>query len=111
MTSIVRGAEKMRIDTEEVGTSQRCRPGRGLRRVSFRADELGVPHSGLQYAVTRDPRSSATRPLMPSDRPGRFSGRGVLLQHFGIETPIDFALLGWVTIGLECGDQSAQSRG
>ena len=33
-----------------------------------------------------------------------------LLQHFGIETPVDFALVGWVTIGLERGDQSAQSR-
>ena len=32
-----------------------------------------------------------------------------LLQHFGVETLVDFALVGRVTIGLERGDQSAQS--
>ena len=47
--------EKMRIRTEEVGPSQRCRLGHGLRRVSFRADESGVYRLDLdlQYAVDR----------------------------------------------------------
>ena len=40
--------EKMRIGTEEVGPSQECRLGHGLRRVSLWADESGV---SLQYAV------------------------------------------------------------
>ena len=47
--------EKMRIGTEEVGPSQGCRLGHGLRRVSLWADESGVSRLGLQYAVTRDP--------------------------------------------------------
>jgi hypothetical protein len=45
--------EKMRIGTEEVGPSQGCRLGRGLRRVSLWADESGVSRLGLQYAVYR----------------------------------------------------------
>src|SRR2546427_13175862 len=43
--------EKMRIGTEEVGPSQECRLGHGLRRVSLWADESGVSRLGLQYAV------------------------------------------------------------
>ena len=45
--------EKMRIGTEEVGPSQGCRLGHGLRRVSLWADESGVSRLGLQYAVDR----------------------------------------------------------
>jgi len=48
--------EKMRIGTEELGPSQRCRPGRGLRRVSFRDHESGVSRLGLQYVVPRGSR-------------------------------------------------------
>ncbi len=40
--------EKMRIGTEEVGPSQGCRLGHGLRRVSLWADESGVSRLGLQ---------------------------------------------------------------
>ena len=48
--------------------------------------------------------------LMPSDGAARTILRARrLLQHCGIETPVDFALVGWITIGLERGDQSAQS--
>ena len=46
--------EKMRIGTEEVGPSQGCRLGHGLRRVSLWAGESGVSRLGLQYAVTRN---------------------------------------------------------
>ena len=35
---------------------------------------------------------------------------GLLLQHLGIEPLIDLALMGRVSIGLERGDQSAQTR-
>src|SRR5207302_10974075 len=45
--------EKMRIGTEEVGPSQGCRLGHGLRRVSLWADESGGSRLGLQYAVTQ----------------------------------------------------------
>src|SRR5439155_1193049 len=45
--------EKMRIGTEEVGPSQECRLGHGLRRVSLWADESGVSRLGLQCAVDR----------------------------------------------------------
>src|SRR5580704_12859873 len=36
--------------------------------------------------------------------------RGFLLQQLGIEPLIDLALMGRVSIGLERGDQSAQTR-
>jgi hypothetical protein len=45
--------EKMRIGTEEVGPSQGCRLGHGLRLVSLWADKSGVSRLGLQYAVDR----------------------------------------------------------
>src|SRR5439155_11491416 len=56
----------MRIGTEEVGPSQGCRLGHGLRRVSLWAGESGVSRLGLQYAVMRelsagDPRARAAR--------------------------------------------------
>src|SRR5438552_152792 len=53
--------EKMRIGTEEVGPSQGCRLGHGLRRVSLWAGESGVSRLGLQYAVTHDPFRRALR--------------------------------------------------
>lgn len=37
-------------------------------------------------------------------------GESLLLQQLGIETLVNLPLVGWVMIGLECGDQSAQSR-
>ena len=40
--------EKIRLGTEEVAPSLRCRPGHGLQRVSFRADESLVSRLGLQ---------------------------------------------------------------
>src|SRR5437667_7761031 len=40
---------KMRIGTEEVGPSQECRLGNGLRRVGLWADESGVSRLGLQF--------------------------------------------------------------
>ena len=78
--------EKMRIGTEEVGPSQGCRLGHGLRRVSLWAGESGVSRLGLQYAVRRDRWPSADgkslRQASPRQLPSRHPGTIAAISPF-----------------------------
>jgi len=74
-------------------------PGASARTLS----ELATRPKREHRRITRGTRK------LPTDRQIR-SPRERLLQHLGIETPVDLLLVGWVAISLECGDQSTQSR-